>query len=228
MIEQKRIYNAEHMKIFAILAANEPKLQNSESALSKDFKGSNAKRICANDALTEAAICMNNIFRPIWARTAPDSLDKYDEYYQNELALAKANDLAVSVEKRKEINSRYIVNLRQVSADWRTSAMADIRRANYNDSVRRDQAIELITAIFSIAADVANGYAQAKGYNSYQPPQFIPSAPVAPVAPSTLNRIDPCANMACPQAAAPKTKYIPVSPGDPANAGLTPNGYSTR
>lgn len=62
---------------------------------------------------------------------------------------------------------------------------------------------------------------------AYQPTVYHPSVVyVHSVAPMPVS--DPCSMMGCPVVAAPGVRYIPVGPGDAANAGLTSNGYPMR
>jgi hypothetical protein len=64
-------------------------------------------------------------------------------------------------------------------------------------------------------------------YPSAQGTSYSGSKPPAPPSRSTTLG-DPCQYMSCPPSPAPPTTYIPVSPGDPANAGLDSSGNPTK
>jgi len=147
-------------------------------------------------------------------------------------------DLARS---RQDLANQFEVN-RQSEIQQATDQLnrGVITEAEYGETVRRineewgpeaaqydiEESHRLTTMSITPVQAAAPTY-QPTYTNSYSASSNNHSPPPPP--PSATPLIgNPCQYMSCPAPASPPTHYIPVTPGDPLNAGLDANGNPTQ
>jgi len=156
--------------------------------------------------------CANPRIYALYAADGHVPLDIASDY------LARRQEIADEMDKGQitEAQGAALIEDAKSVANARSTALAARRNA------------ELDAAIDSLAAAQATINANPPQSFMLPPVRFSPQSMMPPPASPPMPVPDICSMMSCPRAAVPSVQYVPVSPGDPLNAGLNSVGYPTR
>lgn len=137
-----------------ILDAQEPKLVDKKSALSKDIVAANPAAACQSQILITHLNCTDAITRPIWKRDAPDTVNIYDAFHQKRLQLAQDFDNGGAFKIITAADKRYSEGINLAKNEF----FSDVLHAQFDATKAQEQHNQMVVEQMQtqLEADIAH------------------------------------------------------------------------